>query len=111
MALLLSMPFIELFKRHIRSGTVRIISPIVAAMAMVSTFSAGARSQVVQPMYGVPVTPIVKYGPPPTPTLTPTPVISTGQQSLEALIVAIITAAVFLICLWAGLKYYLNKRE
>jgi hypothetical protein len=108
------MQFIELLKKHMASGLARILSPIIAAIAMVSSFSAGARSQVVQPMYGVPVTPIVKYGAPPTISVTalpPTPSIASGNTSLGALIAVIITAVLFIVFVWVGLKYFLGHRE
>ena len=108
------MQFIELIKKHMASGLARILSPIVAAIAMVSSFSAGARSQVVQPMYGVPVTPIVKYGPPPSVSVSivpPTPSIASGNPSLGAMIAVTVTAVLFIVCVWVGLKYFLGHRE
>jgi hypothetical protein len=118
------MHILEFFKNSFHAGIVRALTALAAFIAMATSFSAAARAQVVQPMYGVPVMPIVKYGPPATPTpgttVMPVPIvmygpppspIAAGQPSAEAAIAVIIAAALFLICIWAGLKFFLLHRE
>jgi len=116
------MHILELFKKRFHAGTARALTALAAFITAATSFSAAARAQVAQPMYGVPAIPIVKYGLPPitTPNATVIPIVMYGpppvptaasQVSVEAAIAVVIAAAIFLVCIWAGLKFFLLNKE
>ncbi len=101
------------FTRHF--GYIRrfIMSLIASAMVLAGTFSVRALSQEVQPMYGVPYQPVVKYGAAPftvTPMPGPTDIIQ-GILPSRSIIVAIVAVAMIVVFGGIGLLYYLTRSK
>ena len=90
-----------------------IMSLIASAMALGSAFSLRALAQEVQPMYGVPYPPVVKYGVPSfsvTPMPGPTDIIL-GILPFRGFIVAIAAVAVIVVFAGIGMLYYLTRKK
>jgi hypothetical protein len=103
----------EFFKGYFRAFRRIIMSLTASAIAMAGAFSQRALSQEVQPMYGVPYPPVVKYGAPPltvTPMPGPTDVIQ-GILPGKSYIVAISAVAVIVVFAALGLLYYFSRKK
>ena len=105
-------PVINFFKRHFEQIRRIFMSLTASAMALAGVFSLKALSQEVQPLYGVPYQPVVKYGAPAI-SVTPMPGPTDIIQSLPSrgVLMAVVALAVIIVFAGIGMFYYLSRRK